>query len=234
MNNIYLRIFYFLFLIFNFSGCAPKVSPPLLYKDAELSVEDIIAIAGEEIDSFKVIAHIHIEKDNSPYSYIDASLLLKQPNWIQMRWYNFGLLTGSLLMKDNIVHSSSGKGADRFRELGSELYYSVFWWDDMENALMYRDGKEYVLKTVKREIHLDSATLLPKQQEITANGNSISIRYDKPGKDFIQPAQHASRTEFWYPSVVIIEVGSYRFIVKVDRLLINPKLGENDFKVQGG
>jgi hypothetical protein len=233
MNNIYFRIFYFLFFIFYSIGCAPKISPPPIYKDVELSAEKIISITGRDIHSIKAIANVHIEKDNNPYSNVDASLLLKQPNWIQMRWYNFGLLTGSLIIKDNIVHTASGKGADRFRDLGNELYYSVFWWDDLQNALMFRDGTEYVLRTEKRKIHLDSATLIPKKQEIIANNSSISITYDRPRKNFIQTVQYSPNSEPWFPSVIIIEIGSYRFSVKIDKLFFNPVLGENDFYTPG-
>jgi hypothetical protein len=234
MKNIYLRFFYFLFFIFYLFGCAPKVSPPLIYKDVELSAEEIISITRGDIHSIKAIVNVHIEKDNIPYSHVDASLLLKQPNWIQMRWYNFGLLTGSLVIKDSIVHAASGKGSERFRDLGNELYYSVFWWDDLENALMFRDGTEYVLRTEKRKIHLDSATLIPKKQEIIANNSSISITYDRPGKNFIQTVQNSPNSEAWFPSVIIIKIGSYRFSVKIDKLFFNPVLGENDFVVPGG
>lgn len=227
MGNKILFTSYFLLLTFYLSGCAPKVAPPLLYKDVDLSLEEVITIAHGDINVLRAVVGINMEKDNRPYSYVDASLLLKKPGWLHMRLYKFGMLVGNFLIKDKVVHVSSGKGSSKFKEFGKELYYSVFWWEDLENALMYKQGNEYVIRVRNKEIRLNKSTLLPESQEITANSKKIYILYDKPQKEV---GTTRSRADFWYPSVVKIEIGAYTFIVKIEKLFINPLLGENDFK----
>lgn len=205
---------------FSFTGCAPKVAPPPLYRDVDLSLEEIITIAQGDIDILKAVVSINIEKDDVQYSNIDASLLLKKPDWLHMRLYKFGILVGDYLVKDNVVHGVSGKGSDKFREFGKELYYSIFWWGDIENAVMYKQATDYVIRTENKEIRLDSSTLLPERQEVTVNGKKIYILYAEPEKE----------DNLWYPSVVKIEIGAYRFTIKVEKLFINPPLEEDDFK----
>ncbi len=168
-----------------------------------------------------------------------------------MRLYKFGILAGNFLFKDNVVHVSSGKGAGKFKEFGKELYYSIFWWEGLEYAAMYKEAAEYVIKTKNKEIRLDRSTLLPVRQDIMADNKKIHILYEEPRKDVNTLSQTpgeepqdrpvsmsrgfgtSSRADVWYPSVVRIEIGAYRFTVKVDRLLINPPTGENDFKTPG-
>ncbi len=210
----------FFSIFFVLLSCAPKVAPPPLYKDVDLSLEEVITIAHGDINVLRAVVGINMEKDNRPYSYVDASLLLKKPGWLHMRLYRFGMLVGNFLIKDKVVHISSGKGSGMFKKFGKELYYSVFWWEDLENALMYKQGNEYVIRVRNKEIRLDKSTLLPESQEITANSKKIYILYDKPQKE----------ADFWYPSVVKIEIGAYTFIVKIEKLFINPSLEENDFK----
>ncbi len=217
----------FLLLTFYLLGCAPRVAPPSLYKDIDLSLEEVITIAQGDINILKAVVGINIEKDNKPYSYVDASLLLKKPNWLQMRLYRFGLLVGNFLVKDNVVHAVSGKGGDKLKELGKELYSSVFWWEGLEDALMYKQDTEYIIRTKNKEIRLDKSTLLPESQEITANSKKIYILYDRPKKEVDTTR---SRADFWYPSLIKIEIGAYMFTVKVEKLFINPPLEENDFK----
>ncbi len=228
--KLYILLFTVYCLLFTVFGCTPRVVPPPLYRDIDLTLEEIIERAKGDINTIKAVAGINIEKDNKPYFYLDASLLLKEPNWLQMRWYKLGILTGSLLIKDNVVYTSSGKGADRFKKLGDKLYYSVFWWEDIENASLYKQGSEYVIRTKNRKIHIDKSTLIPQTQEITVNSNKIYIGYDRPVQTFTgtQPGN-----DFWYPSEVRIETGSYSFSVKIVKLIINPPLNENDFKTPG-
>lgn len=209
-------------------SCAPKVAPPSLYQDSSLSLDEIISISSSDINSLKAIVGINIEKNNNPYSFINASLILKKPNWLQMRWYKFGLLAGDIFIKDNVVQTVSGKGADTFKTVGSELYSSVLWWEDLGKASMHKEGKEYIIRTKSREIRLDTATLLPKQQEISVKGRKILIRYDKPKQLTSETPQKGSRDNYWYPSEVTIEIGAYRFRVTIDKLFINPHLEEAD------
>ncbi|TNF55250.1 hypothetical protein EP227_02980 [bacterium] len=216
---------YFSFsLFFLLIACAPKVAPPPLYQDSSLSLDEIISISRSDINSLKAIVGINIEKDNNPYSFISASLILKKPNWLQMRWYKFGLLAGDLFIKDNVVQTVSGKGADTFKTFGSELYSTVLWWEDLGKASMHREGKEYFIRTKSREIRLDAATLLPKQQEISVKGRKVLIRYEKPKQLSSETLQKGPRDNYWYPSEVIIETGVYRFRVTIDKLFINPSL----------
>jgi hypothetical protein len=209
-------------------ACAPKVAPPPLYQDSSLSLDEIIAISGSDVHSLKAIVGINIEKDNNPYSFIDASLILKKPNWLQIRWYKFGLLAGNLFMKDNVVQTVSGKGAETFKTVGSELYSSVLWWEDLGEASMHKEGREYIIRTKNREIRLDAATLLPKQQEMSVKGRKILVRYDKPKQVSPETLQKGFRDDYWYLSEVTIETGIYRFTVTIDKLFVNPHLEGTD------
>ncbi len=219
--KILLFTFYFLLLTFYLSGCAPKiVTPPPLYKDRELSLEEIITIAQRDINTLKAIVSINVEKNDRPYSNVDAALLLKKPNWLHMRLYKFGFPAGNFLMKDNMVYAASGKGSNRFKEFGRELYYSIFWWEDIEDAVMHREAENYVIRTKHKEILLNKNTLLPERQEVAVNNKKIFIAYSKPKKE----------ENVWYPSTVKIEIDAYRFTIKIEKLFINPLLNEDDFK----
>jgi len=223
----------FLFFAFYLFGCAPKISPPPVYKNVDLSLEEVITIAQGDINTLKAIADINIEKDNAPYLSVSASVLLKKPSWIHIRLYRYGILTDSFLIKDDVAYSVPGRWNTKLGEFGMELYQSVFWWEGLENALMHKQGTEYVIRTKNKEIRLDKSTLLPKSQKITANSSKISILYDEPKKDAVSAFQNKSGADFWYPSVIRIETGAYRFTVNVRRLFINPPLEENDFKAAG-
>jgi len=219
-----------------FTGCVPRVAPPPMYRDMSLSLDEAIRIAGRDIKTLKAVAGINIEENNKSYSYVEASLLLKNPGWLSMRLYKFGMLTGSFLFKDGVVHAASGKGINKFREAGEELYYSIFWWEGLENAMMYRHETEYVIKTGNKEIRLDKSTLIPESQVITINNNKIHILYEEPKNyaiDSIQSpeTEHSEQADFWYPSVLKIEIGTYRFTVRVEKLFVNPHLGEDEFMV---
>ncbi|MCK5286418.1 MAG: hypothetical protein KAJ59_01265 [Thermodesulfovibrionia bacterium] len=221
--------FYFFSVLFIVSSCAPKVAPPPLYKGMELSLDEVITVAKRDIDVLKAIVSIKTEKNNELYSYVDASLLLKRPNWLHMRMYKFGMPVGNFLLKDDVVQTVSGKGVSQLGAFGKELYYSVFWWEDIENALMYKQAENYIIRTHNREIRLDHATLLPELQEITINDKKIYIFYDKP-KKIVSTVQ--SITDLWYPSVLNIEMDTYRLRIRLRKLLINPPLNEGDFKLQ--
>ena len=245
MRNIILFTFYFLLLTFYLLGCAPKVAPPPLYKDLDLSLNKVIKIARRDINVLKAIVDIKIESNGNPHLYINASMLLKKPSWLHMRLYRFGIMVGNFFIKDNVVYTISGKGSDKFKDFGRVLYYSVFWWEDLKNAMMYKQNKQYVIKAENKEIRLNSSTLQPESQEITTKDKKIYILYDKPKQQvdltsrLAQPAYRTGRLDseerflddFWFPSVVKITIDAYRFTVKVDKLIVNPPLGENDFKM---
>lgn len=225
-----------------FIGCAPKAAPPALYRDQDLSLEEIISIARGDIDSVKTVVSISIYKDNNPHSSVSASLLLKKPGWIHMRLYKFGMPVGNYVVKDKTVHVISGKKRDRLKDFSSELYHSVLWWEDLENARLHTAGSEYIIRTEEKELRLDRSTLLPISQEITTDNKTIFVSYEEPRRHASKSKRSASdgqeedtdehaADDYWYPSVVKIEMGAYRFTVTVEKLFINPPLGENDFKL---
>ena len=219
--KIYILLFTVYCSLFTVLGCAPKViAPPPLYKDSELSLKEIIKLAQKDINTLKAIVSIDVEKNNVPFTYVDASLLIKKPNWLHMRFYKFGLPAGDFLMKDNTVYAVSGKGSNKFKEFGKELYYSVFWWEDIENAIMYREAENYVIRTKNKEIRLNRNTLLPERQEVIINNKKIYMLYSEPKKE----------GNLWYPSLLKIEIDAYRFSIKIEKLFINPLLREDDFR----
>ncbi|HDZ61811.1 MAG TPA: hypothetical protein ENH40_01540 [Nitrospirae bacterium] len=226
-----------------FIGCAPKIAPPpALYRGQDLSLEEIISIARGNIDSVKTVIGINIEKDDNPHSSASASLLLKKPGWIHIRLYKFGMPVGNYVVKDKTVHVISGKKGDSLKKFSGELYHSVMWWEDLESARLHTAGNEYIIRTEEKEIRLDRSTLLPVSQKITADNKTIFVSYGEPRKHSSKFKQSASdgpeedtgehaADDYWYPSVVKIEMGAYRFTVTIEKLFINPPLGENDFKL---
>ena len=217
--KIYILLFTVHCSLFTVLGCAPKViAPPSLYKDSEFSLKEIIKLAQKDINTLKAIVNIDVEKNNVPFTSVDASLLIKKPNWLQMRFYKFGLPAGDFLMKDNTVYAVSGKGTNRFKEFGKELYYSVFWWEDIENAMMYREAENYVIRTKNKEIRLNRNTLLPERQEVIINNKKIYMLYSEPKKE----------GNLWYPSLLKIEIDAYRFSIKIEKLFIKLLLQEDD------
>ncbi|MBI4686474.1 MAG: hypothetical protein HY756_01625 [Nitrospirae bacterium] len=208
------------FLLLTVSGCVPKTAPPPQYKDFELTLQDIVSIAKKDIETMKLITSITVERYDNPSSSIDASVLLKTPDWLQVRLYSLGLPVGNYIIKNHEVHSA-GRGGSKIKEFAGELYRSIFWWDGLKSALMQRLEAEYVIKTENRVIRIDNTTLLPQSQEITVNNKKVNISYEDP---------QTTEGGFWYPSIIKVEAGSYRFLVEVKRLIVNPQLEESDFK----
>ncbi len=223
MSKKLLKFFCFS-LLFIFVACAPKpkVAPPPLYKETVLSLEEIIAKVSNDIEVLKAITDIRIEKNNELYDFINASLLVKKPDWVHMRIYKFGMLVKDFVIKGKELYVLSGKGGSYLKKFGKEFHNAIFWWDNIKNGVMYRVGSEYIIRTENKEIHLDRATLLPVKQEIIAFDRKIDITYDKPKKE---------EDGFWYPSMVRIYVGDFEFKVKLKKLLRNPSLGEFDFQI---
>lgn len=211
----------FLLLSFCLSGCVPRVAPPPLYMGTDLTLEEVIQESGKNIDTLKAIADISIEKNNEPYSYISASALIKRPGQARMRIYKFGLPVNDILIKDEKVYVLSGKSNGVIKEFGREFYHAVFWWDGITDGVMYREGTQYIIKTENKEIYLDSETLFPLRQEIITEGKSASIIYGEP----------KSEEGFWYPSTIDIKVGDFILKVQVKKLILNPQIGESDFRV---
>ena len=229
----YILLFTVYCSLFTVLSCAPKAAPPPMYKDINLSLEEVITIAQRDINVLKTVAGINIEKNDKPYSYVDALILLKKPGWLHIRLYKFGIMVGNYLIKEDAVYIISGKEGSKFREFGKELYSSIFWWEGLENASMYKEDTEYIIMAKNKEIRLNKATLLPKNQEIIVNSRKISILYDKPVEKVFSVPEEQHQSGFWYPSEVKIESGAYKFTVTVEKLYINPVLGENDFNSLG-
>jgi hypothetical protein len=220
----------FFSIIFVISSCAPKIAPPPVYQDRELSLGEVVTIAGEDITVLKAIVSIDTQNKEKPPSSVYASLLLKRPNWLHMRIYKYGMPVGDFLMKDDVIHTASGKGNTKIREYGKELFHAVFWWEDIENAKMHREAQSYVIRGDNREVRLDSSTLLPRSQVIRVNEKRVSVLYGKPKKEIILSSGGQAAVDFWYPSFLTIDIGTYAIEVEIEKLLINPPLNQGDFQ----
>jgi hypothetical protein len=218
-----LKYFYFSLLFVLFISCAPKpkIAPPPLYEEMELTLEEVIVKAGNDIEVMKAIADINIEKNNEHYSFISASVIIKRPNQIHMRMYQLGMLVRDFIIKEDILYVLSGKSDSNLKQLGKELYNAIFWWDGYTNGVMYKEGEVYFIRTEDKEIHLDRTTLLPVRQEIKTLNKNIQIVYDNP----------KNNDGFWYPALLKIYVDDFTFTVKLKKLLNNPSLGEFDFHI---
>ncbi|MBI5408850.1 MAG: hypothetical protein HZA14_05745 [Nitrospirae bacterium] len=202
-----------------FTGCAAKTAPPPQYMEQELSLEDVIKEAGDDIEVLKAIAEIRIEKNNEPQDFINASILVKKPDWVHMRIYKLGMLVRDFVVKDGALHVLAGPSDMKMKGVADEFFNSIFWWENLDGASMNGE-EEYIIKTVDREIHLDRATLLPVRQEITAFNKGIHIRYDEP----------RDNEGFWYQSSLEIYMDDLKFTVKLEKLIKNPVLTEYDFR----
>ncbi len=214
--------FCFISIVLVIAGCAPRVTitPPPQYTDRDLSLGEIVATAGGDIETLKAIADIKIEKNNRPYDFINASILVRKPGMVHMRIYKFGMLVKDFVIKDGRLHVLSGKEGGGLKKLGDEFYSAVFWWDDMDDAVMSTNGGKYVIRSGNRVIDIDRATLLPVRQAVSAFNRKILITYSRP----------VNNSGFWYPSVIEISAGEFRFTVKLKKLLKNPPAGRRDFQ----
>lgn len=215
---------YFCFsLLFVFIACAakPKITPPPLYGERKLSLEEVITKAGSDIEILKAITDINIEKNNEPYSFISASLLIKKPGWVHMRMYQLGILARDFVIKDDMLYVLSGKNDDNLKKLGNELYNAIFWWDRYSNGEMSEEGEIYIIRTEDREIHLDKTTLLPLTQDIRTLNKNIQVRYNEP----------VNNNGFWHPSLIEIHMDDFIFTIRMKKLIKNPSPGESDFQV---
>ncbi len=222
MSKKLLKYFYFS-LLFVFVACVPKpkIAPPPLYEERELSLEEVIAKVSDDIEVLKTIADINIERNNEPYLFVSASVLIKKPDWVHMRMYQLGILVSDFVIKDDSLYVLSGKNNGNLKKLGKELYNAIFWWAGYSNGEISSEGETYIIRTEDREIHLNKATLLPLKQEIMTLNKMITIVYDNP----------SNSEGFWYSGLLKIYVDDFKFTVKLKKLLKNPALGEFDFQV---
>ncbi|MBI5025590.1 MAG: hypothetical protein HZC12_02450 [Nitrospirae bacterium] len=215
--------FFFISHVFILLGCVPMAVPPPAYQNVELSLPEVLSIAGGGLDSIKAEVNVNAEKDEASYD-IGGLIFLKRPDWLHLKLYNFGMVVFDLTIKGDMVSSSKPNMTNsRFKELGMELYRSIFWFEGLENANMRRHETEYIILTPDREIRIDRATLLPKSQKVILNGRRIDIFYDEP--------RNVGTTRFregnlWYPSVVKINTGKYKFTLTLKKFLLNPASGE--------
>lgn len=216
-----MKYFYFSLLFFVFAACVPKpeVKAPRLYKE-DLSLDEIVTRASKDIDALKAITDIQIEKNNEPYDFISASILVKKPGWVHMRIYKFGMLVKDIVIKEDMVHVLTGKNSPKLKQLAREFYNGIFWWDDLAGGFMRVNGEKYIIRTGNKEIQLDRETLLPLQQNIKAMEQNIYLAYDNPMES----------AGYWYPSRIKIHVGDFTFSVQLKKVIRNPVLGEFDFQ----
>lgn len=210
-------------IIFLFIACAPKprITPPEVYEEKELTLEEVLAKAGKDIELLKAITDIEIEMNNEPYSFINASVLIKKPDWLHMRIYQLGMLVRDFVIRDNELYVLSGKNDSNLKNLGNELHNAIFWWDDYGSGAMHREGDIYIIKAQGKEIHLNSSTLLPVKQEITTQNKKISIFYENP----------VNNEGYWYPELLKIYLDNFTFSIRIKKLLKNPVQGEFDFQL---
>lgn len=211
--------FYFFSILVILFGCAPKNLPPPLYSGIELTLNEVISRSGDGIDSVKAVLDIDIEKEEGPFYHGNASILIKKPRIVHIKTYNLGMLTADVVVKDNdlyVLHGRINRGLEPFIK---GLYDTVFWWDSVKDGYMYRDNGLYIIRKDGRELSLDSATLFPVKQSVMIEGKTFHITYNIPHK----------KDDFWYPSSIEIMMDDYRFSVRIERLFINPQLGEDEF-----
>lgn len=204
------------------AGCAPKIitpSPPQYIE--ELSLEEIIKKVSGDIEALKSISEVLIEKNGEPYDQATVSVLLKKPDLAHVRIYKFGMLVKDIVMKDGKLYFLVGKNDKKLGAMTDEFFHTIFWWDGLNGGSMSVEEDEYVIKTEKKEIHLDRATRLPLQQDIHLLDKVIHITYSEP-HDY---------EGLLYPSRLEIAVDNLKLIMKIEKLLVNPPLGETDFRV---
>jgi hypothetical protein len=221
MRNKKNLIIYFIFVIFYLSGCAPRVALPPLHIGEDLTLDEVISIAGRDIDTLKAVVDVTIKKKNKYYSSINASVLIKRPGLVHMRIYKFGMLVDDIVIRNNEVHVVSGKERAWLKHVGREFYHAIFWWDGTIDASMRKRGPEYIIRTEGMEMRLDNRSLFPLRQIIKINDRSAQITYSKPRME-------GGR---WFPSLIKIDMEDLSFSIKIEKLLLNPEPGYMDFKL---
>lgn len=204
------------------AGCAPKSAPPPLYKDARLTLQEIIDINKSDITAIKAITTIQVHENNRPRSLLDASFFLKTPNSIDLRLYKFGMLVGDLSVRNNTIRSASGKSVGSLKHFGPELYHAIFWWEDIADGTLQKSGREYLIRSATREVRLDAFTLLPISQRFSVKKRPFDVMYENPIKTDSTNDRNGKKNSYWYPSSIRITTGNFRFDVEVSRFIVNP------------
>ena len=217
------KLFFISFLLV-VTACAPKpvVAPPSVYEEIPLSLDEILEKASGDTVALKAITEIEIRKNNEHYDSISASVLVKMPDWVHVRMYKFGMLVKDFVVMGDSLYVLSGKGGPDLKKFGKEFHNAIFWWDDIQEGVLYSNGLEYIIRARNKEVHIDKATLLPLKQSIIAFERNIEIIYEEPKEE---------KDGYWHPSVINILAGDFSFTVKLKKLLRNPVLGEFDFRV---
>lgn len=203
-------------------SCAPLLSPPPQYFGQDLTLEEVIAQVSHDVETIRAVVDVDIATHSQFVSSLSASVLIKRPGLIHMRVYKFGMLVDEILIRDDIVRILSGE-TDLLEHIGTEFYDAVFWWDDMKNASLRREGAEYVIRTVEKEIRLNHASLFPTSQIIRRDERLGRILYREPKRE----------GSYWYPSKIEINIRGHIFLVRVEKLSVNPEPGERDFIFSG-
>ncbi|GAB4534311.1 MAG: hypothetical protein Fur0020_00860 [Thermodesulfovibrionia bacterium] len=211
------RFYFFSISIIIFS-CAPRDLPPKLYSGIELTLNDVISRSSNRIKGIKAVLEIDIERADNTFYHTSASILIKEPRMVHIKTYNLGMLVGDVVVKGDDVYVLYGRIDKGLEPFIKRLYDIVFWWDGMRNGYMYKDNGLYIIHKDTRKLSLDSATLLPVKQSLTLEGKTFHINYDRPFRE----------GDFWYPSFIEITMDDYRFLVKIERLFLNPESIEDD------
>ncbi len=206
------------------TACAPKpvLTPPMVYEETVLSLDEIIEKVRGDIKAFKAITDIEISKNNRHYDSISASVLVKMPDWVHVRMYKLGMLVKDFVVMGDSLYLLSGKDDPNLKKFGREFHNAIFWWENIQEGVLYSSGSEYIIRERNKEVHIDKATLLPLKQKITTFENEIEITYEKPIEE---------QDGYWHPSVINIQTGDFSFTVNLKKLLRNPTLGEFDFRI---
>ena len=116
-----------LWIYFSFSiililiGCAPKVAPPPMYEEADLSLAEIIEATGKkDIVTLKAITDIKVTVDGRPHSEVSSSAILMKPGMAHIKAYKLGFLIGDIVIKDGEAHVRSGKVSGKVKEFSKE------------------------------------------------------------------------------------------------------------------
>ena len=223
MSKKLFKLFFISFLLV-ITACAtkPAVAPPLVYEETAMSLDEILMKARGGTEALKAITEIDVRKNNEHYDSISASVIVKMPDWVHIRMYKFGILVKDFVVMGDRLHVLSGKGGPDLKEFGREFHNAVFWWDDIQEGVLYSNGPEYIIRARNKEVRIDKATLLPLEQRLVAFKRNIEITYGEPMEE---------KDGYWHPSVINIVAGEFSFTVRLKKLLRNPVLGEFDFKV---
>ena len=223
MSKKLFKLFFISFLLV-ITACAtkPAVAPPSVYEETAMSLDEILMKARGGTEALKAITEIDVRKNNEHYDSISASVIVKMPDWIHIRMYKFGILVKDFVVMGDRLHVLSGKGGPDLKEFGREFHNAVFWWDDIQEGVLYSNGPEYIIRARNKEVRIDKATLLPLEQRLIAFKRNIEMTYGEPMEE---------KDGYWHPSVINIVAGEFSFTVRLKKLLRNPVLGEFDFKV---